>query len=110
MDQVVGHDTLYCSGLSEEGLVAVRKRLHELLLKIEVSTLRRRDSFFVQAPRPLDLRFESLQEIAALASRPHRAFVIQLDLRHEEARVASCSLCLIVGCAAAVLRSAADQP
>src|SRR6476469_3784362 len=103
MDQVLdSHDTLYCPGLAEERLVAVGKRLHELLLKIDIASRRRRDSFFVQTPCPLDLRLESVQEIAALASRPHRALVVQLDLRHQETRVPPCSLRFIIGGVAVV--------
>src|SRR6516162_2839621 len=76
--------------ISEQARVAVGKRLDELLLEIRVAgTDCCRYALFVQVLSAFDFLPQPVEQIALLPSDADRAFVVQLDFRDEQLRVAA---------------------
>ena len=74
---------------AEQRRIAVRQRVHELLLEVGRARADRRSRHALRrAPGALDLRAQPVEQVALLAPGPHGRLVVELDLRHEQPRVA----------------------
>src|SRR5690349_4626106 len=81
-------ETRSINGLvSEQALVSVGERLHELLLEVGVPRADAgRYALFIQASCALDLVLQAAAQIALLAADADGSLVVQFDFRHEQPR------------------------
>src|SRR5579862_4328708 len=69
---------------------AIGQDLDELFVEeVAVGAHVARDPLLVHLPTPVDVVPETLVEVSVLAALEHRALVVQLDLRDEQAREAA---------------------